>query len=271
MNGCYWDTFKTGEITAIGSWDTSEEFTQVRFGFVQRSFAIFVTDADLSSVCHKILGKRKAEWCHWHFLIGYPVGNRQMRLCFSASRVCTNLSHLVLAPEAGIMQWCVSVLIGSICVCFALDQLKERETKDYEQHKAGQILFGLYTVITANAAKKNHECVLPVDTYQRYWDMTNIKLNSCLAAILNQTPCSRSLPHNTATLLCKTLTSRLTLYVCHGLISISFNKYNYRASLRVAPFNQLEALYIYIKFTSTWTYTCQAVYCISRSKLITKL
>lgn len=88
-------------------------------------------------------------------------------LFFHTSRGGTHLSHLVLAPEAGIMQWCVSVLIGSICVCFALDQLKERETKDYEQNKAGQILFGLYTGMTVNAAKKNHECVSCLWTHTR--------------------------------------------------------------------------------------------------------
>lgn len=45
--------------------DTSEEFTQVRFGFVQGSFPIFVTNADLSPVSHKILReKKKSERCN---------------------------------------------------------------------------------------------------------------------------------------------------------------------------------------------------------------
>lgn len=34
--------------------------------------------------------------------------------------------------------------------------------------------------------------VLPVDTYQRYWDVSNIKLSSCFTAILKSTSWSRS-------------------------------------------------------------------------------
>lgn len=42
-----------------GGQDTSEQFTQVRFAFVKRSFSIFVADAHLSPISHEIL--RKAE------------------------------------------------------------------------------------------------------------------------------------------------------------------------------------------------------------------
>lgn len=43
----------------IGRWDTSEEFPQVRFAFVQGSFPIFVRDAHLSPTSHKVLRKIK--------------------------------------------------------------------------------------------------------------------------------------------------------------------------------------------------------------------
>lgn len=70
MNGCNWDAFKTDAMkAAMGSWDTSEDFTQVRFGFVQRNLPIFVTDAHLCSICHKILEKSKTGWCQWHLLM----------------------------------------------------------------------------------------------------------------------------------------------------------------------------------------------------------
>lgn len=38
--------------------DTSEEFTQVRFPLVQGSLSIFITDAHLGPISHKILRKR---------------------------------------------------------------------------------------------------------------------------------------------------------------------------------------------------------------------
>lgn len=47
-----------------------------------------------------------------------------------STRGSTNLSHLVLAPEAGIMEWSVSMLISSTGVCFKLDQL-QRKTKQW--------------------------------------------------------------------------------------------------------------------------------------------
>lgn len=59
----------------------------MRFGFVQGSFPIFVTDAHLCPICYKV--------------------------------ICNK----VLAPEAGIMQWCVPMFIGRVGVCFALDEL----------------------------------------------------------------------------------------------------------------------------------------------------
>lgn len=42
----------------MNGWDTSEMITQVRFGFVQGSLPIFVANAHLSSVSHKILKKK---------------------------------------------------------------------------------------------------------------------------------------------------------------------------------------------------------------------
>lgn len=62
---------------------------------------------------------------------------KQRSLSFNTTRGRTNLSHLVLAPEAGVMQWCVPVFIGCISVCFALDQLKEKQ--NYMQNKADHI------------------------------------------------------------------------------------------------------------------------------------
>lgn len=60
------------------------------------------------------------------------------------TRGSPNLRHVIVAPEAGIMQWCVSMLIGWICVCFALDQLKEGE-RGLRAKQACQILFRLHT------------------------------------------------------------------------------------------------------------------------------
>lgn len=48
--------------------DTSEEFPQVRFAFVQGSLPIFVADAHLSPVSHEVLrGKKDRSRCERHF------------------------------------------------------------------------------------------------------------------------------------------------------------------------------------------------------------
>lgn len=52
----------------MGRQNTSEEFTQVRFGFVQGNFPIFVTDAHQSPISHEVLSKR-TNLCQKHFNI----------------------------------------------------------------------------------------------------------------------------------------------------------------------------------------------------------
>lgn len=89
------------------------------FGFVQGSFPIFVTDAHLSPISYKILERNwRSEWHCKH---------RDWKCQFVSTRGCTNLSHLVLAPEAGIMEWRVSMFISCTSVCFKLDQLQRRQ------------------------------------------------------------------------------------------------------------------------------------------------
>lgn len=64
----------------------------------------------------------------------------QISLLCNTTRGRANLSHQVLAPEAGIVQWCVPMFIGCISVCFALDQLKNKQTKDYMQIRDWPVL-----------------------------------------------------------------------------------------------------------------------------------
>lgn len=51
----------------------------------------------------------------------------------TGATVALYLCHLVLAPEAGIVEWCVSVLVDCIWVGFALNQL------DVEKHVRGTV------------------------------------------------------------------------------------------------------------------------------------
>lgn len=55
-----------------------------------------------------------------------------------STRGSTNLSHLVLAPEAGIMKWSVSVFISCTSVCFKLDQLQGK-TKQWIKFSIGPV------------------------------------------------------------------------------------------------------------------------------------
>ncbi len=112
----------------MGSQDTSEKFTQVRFAFVQGRFPIFVTDAHQSPISHEVLNKRTDWWKqHFNSLSWWEFTEKHISLSLKTTRGRTNLSHLVLAPEAGVMQWRVPVFIGCISICFALDQLKEKQ------------------------------------------------------------------------------------------------------------------------------------------------
>lgn len=78
----------------MDSRDTSELITQVRFGFVHGSFPIFVTNAHLSPVSHKILKKRK-ERLQWHLLtvIMMELTHIQISLVCNTTRGRANLSH----------------------------------------------------------------------------------------------------------------------------------------------------------------------------------
>lgn len=52
------ETVEMREVVKRGQY-TSEEFMQVWFGFVQGRFPIFVTDAHLSPISHKVLRERR--------------------------------------------------------------------------------------------------------------------------------------------------------------------------------------------------------------------
>ncbi len=150
---------------------------------------------------------------------------KQINFSFTTTRGHTDLSHLVLAPEAGIMQWCVPVLIGCISVCFALDQLKMKtKQKIMSKTRLVRSCLDCKQGWVLMSPRKSHWFVLPVDTYQRYWDMSNIKRNSCLAAILNQTPSSESLTL-WQTVHFVTRCPHIFFYQ-NGLILVPLNKYN---------------------------------------------
>lgn len=106
--------------------DTFEKLLQVRFGFVHGRFPIFVTDAHLRPVVHKVLpGGREAKTLR--------QGEQLNELKFKTTGVGvggggrTNLCHQVLSPEAGVMQWRVAVFVGCVGVRFALNQLQKRQ------------------------------------------------------------------------------------------------------------------------------------------------
>lgn len=64
----------------------------------------------------------------------------------NTTRGRTNLSHLVLAPEAGIMQWCVPMFIGCISVSFALDQLERSRNKGlYAKQGWSGLVYAVYS------------------------------------------------------------------------------------------------------------------------------
>lgn len=101
--------------------NTSEEFTQVRFSLVQGSLSIFITDAHLGPISHKILSRRTKLYL-WDTTSPSLVPQ-------ISTRGSTDLSHFVLSPETGIMQRCVSMFVGCISICFALDQLERNRNK----------------------------------------------------------------------------------------------------------------------------------------------
>ena len=159
------------DLLKWGGQDTSEQFTQVRFAFVKRSFPIFVADAHLSPISHEILRKREE-----FTLMGTTYKIRKV-----STRGHTYLSHLVLAPEAGIMQWCVPVFIGCICICFALDQLKVKAKNKglYKKQGWSHHVWAVYRA-SVNAANRNHGVSSRLWTHTRGTE-TCLTLNSIAA------------------------------------------------------------------------------------------
>lgn len=118
-------------------WDppTFQDLSQRRLGFVDGRLAVFVGNADQGPVAHQVLKEGKGSICGSAApsqpLPAHPAS------CLVPPRVpsapslgscplpsaSAHLGHLVVAPEAGVVQRRVPVLVHGVDVCFELHQL----------------------------------------------------------------------------------------------------------------------------------------------------
>lgn len=101
---------------------TFQDLSQWRLGLVRGGLTIFVSNADQGPAAHQVLWEQGARTVVWD-LPSVPLPP-----CPASCPAPTHLSHLLVSPEAGIVQRRVAVLVHCIDVCLELHQLGTRDS-----------------------------------------------------------------------------------------------------------------------------------------------